>query len=56
MMKRVLIVVMTLLLCVTAGMAEGEHKGGVDRAIALYQEAAEYGHEAALEALKRLGQ
>lgn len=56
MMKRVLIVMLTLLLCVTAGMAEDEHKDGVDRAIALYQEAAEYGHEAALEALKRLGQ
>lgn len=28
----------------------------VDRTIALYQEAAEYGHEAALAAFERLGQ
>ena len=115
MMKRVLIVILALLFCATAGMAEGEHKGGrdngsmnllnegiafmngdgvaqdydaamqrflaadeagnkkaaryvgllyeqglgveqdVDRAIALYREAAGYGHDAASEAVERLG-
>ena len=30
MMKRALIIILALLICVTAGMAEGEHKGGRD--------------------------
>ena len=30
MMKRILILMMALLICVSAGMAEGEHKGGRD--------------------------
>ena len=30
MMKRILIIMMALLICVTAGMAEGEHKGDRD--------------------------
>ena len=30
MMKRILMIMLVLLICVSAGMAEGEHKGGRD--------------------------
>lgn len=30
MMKRILVFMMALLICVSVGMAEGEHKGGRD--------------------------
>ena len=30
MMKHVLMIILALLICATAGMAEGEHKGGRD--------------------------